>query len=59
MRYLPEGRGRGSRTWMVEVLSLMSRRMSRTPYGAYLRASGVMMFVCHASEQDESAKNDG
>ena len=44
MRYLPEGRGRGSRTWMVEVLSLMSRRMSRTPYGAYLRASGVMMF---------------
>ncbi len=58
---------------MVEVLSLMSRRMSRMPYGAYLRASGVMMFflsegsvepqvegvVRHASEQDESAKNDG
>ena len=47
--------------------------MSWTPCGAYLRASGVMMFflsegsvepqvegvVRHTSERDESAKNDG
>ena len=30
---------------MVEVLSLMSRRMLRTPCGTCLRASRVMMVV--------------
>ena len=58
---------------VAEVLSLTSRRMSWTPCGTCLRASGGVMMVffskrcvepqvegvvCHTVEQDEVAAND-